>query len=94
VWRYDIAGLRLAVEVVQKAGVPPDPGQLAKRALPAPSGKEPPLLASHRFNNYAGDPSLTHEPGSLFAHSEKGQGESEKSPAPKHSSKRTGAQRS
>jgi hypothetical protein len=39
---------------------------MAEWVHPAPSGKEPSLLAPRRFNNYAEDPGPTHEPGSLF----------------------------
>jgi len=41
-------------------------GPASARVHPAPSGKEHARLASRRFNNYAGDPEPTHEPGSLF----------------------------
>jgi hypothetical protein len=55
-----------------RAEVPPDPGQRAKRAHPAPSGKELTLLASRRFKNYARHPQPIHEPGGLYSRSEKG----------------------
>jgi hypothetical protein len=47
-------------------------GPASERVNTAPSGNEPPRLASRRFKNYAGDPSPTHEPGSLFSRSKKG----------------------
>jgi hypothetical protein len=47
-------------------------GPASERVNTAPSGNETSLLAARRSNNYAGDPSPTHEPGSLFSRSEKG----------------------